>query len=80
MQVAIYIYKDDVRYRLELFQDENISITSSIQNVNDISKVFTDYSQSFTIPATPTIIRYLRIGTKILLMMDLTLISDMMQK
>lgn len=53
MQVAIYIYKDDVRYRLELFQDENISITSSIQNVNDISKVFTDYSQSFTVPATP---------------------------
>lgn len=53
MQVAIYIYKDNVRYRLELFQDENISITSSIQNVNDISKVFTDYSQSFTVPATP---------------------------
>lgn len=53
MQVAIYINKDDVRYRLELFQDENISITSSIQNVNDISKVFTDYSQSFTVPATP---------------------------
>lgn len=53
MQVAIYIYKDDIRYRLELFQDENISITSSIQNVNDISKVFTDYSQSFTVPATP---------------------------
>ena len=53
MQVAIYIYKNDIRYRLELFQDENISITSSIQNVNDISKVFTDYSQSFTIPATP---------------------------
>jgi len=53
MQVAIYIYKDGVRYRLELFQDENITITSSIQNVNDISKVFTDYSQSFTVPATP---------------------------
>lgn len=53
MQVAIYIYKDNVRYRLELFQDENISITSSIQNVSDISKVFTDYSQSFTVPATP---------------------------
>lgn len=53
MQVAIYIYKDNERYRLELFQDENISITSSIQNVSDISKVFTDYSQSFTVPATP---------------------------
>ena len=53
MQVAIYIYKDNERSRLELFQDENISITSSIQNVSDISKVFTDYSQSFTVPATP---------------------------
>ena len=38
--------------RIELFNDEKISITSSIQNVNDISKVFTDYSQSFTIPAS----------------------------
>jgi hypothetical protein len=40
--------------RIELFNDEKISITSSIQNVNDISKVFTDYSQSFTIPASNT--------------------------
>lgn len=38
--------------RIELFEDEKISVTSSIQNVNDISKVFTDYSQSFTIPAS----------------------------
>lgn len=38
--------------RIELFDDEKISITSSIQNVNDISKVFTDYSQTFTIPAS----------------------------
>jgi len=37
--------------RLDLFQDEKIVINSSIQNVNDISKVFTDLSQSFTIPA-----------------------------
>ena len=42
----------DVARRIELFNDEKISITSSIQNVNDISKVFTDYSQSFTIPAS----------------------------
>jgi len=40
--------------RIELFNDEKISITSSIQNVNDISKIFTDFSQSFTIPATTT--------------------------
>jgi hypothetical protein len=38
--------------RIELYDDEKISLTSSIQNVNDISKVFTDYSQSFTIPAS----------------------------
>lgn len=41
-----------VARRIELFEDEKISLTSSIQNVNDISKVFTDYSQSFTIPAS----------------------------
>lgn len=40
--------------RIELFTDEKISIISSIQNVNDISKIFTDFSQSFTIPATKT--------------------------
>lgn len=42
-----YTYK-----RLDLFKDEKISLTSSIQNINDLSKVFTDYSQSFTIPAS----------------------------
>jgi hypothetical protein len=39
--------------RLDLFEDENIVINSSVQNINDISKVFTDYSQSFTLPASP---------------------------
>jgi hypothetical protein len=38
--------------RIELFEDEKISVTSSIQNISDISKIFTDYSQSFTIPAS----------------------------
>jgi hypothetical protein len=38
--------------RLDLFDDEKITINSSIQNVNDISKVFTDFSQSFTVPAS----------------------------
>jgi hypothetical protein len=53
INVSIYIYGDDgLAKRLELFEDENISINSSIQNINDISKVFTDFSQSFTVPAT----------------------------
>lgn len=52
MRVGLYIYDEDgVVHRISTFDDEKISITSSIQNVNDISKVFTDYSQSFTIPA-----------------------------
>ncbi len=37
--------------RLELFEDEQINVTSTVQNVQDISKTFTDFSQSFTIPA-----------------------------
>ena len=48
---SIYILSDGLYKRIELFNDEKISVTSSIQNVNDISKVFTDYSQSFTVPA-----------------------------
>jgi hypothetical protein len=40
--------------RVDLFQDESIQVTSSIQNVRDISKVFTDYSQSFNLPASST--------------------------
>ena len=38
--------------RLELFNDEKIVINSSVQNINDISKTYTDFSQSFTIPAS----------------------------
>ncbi len=38
--------------RLELFNDEKIVINSSVQNISDISKTYTDFSQSFTIPAS----------------------------
>jgi hypothetical protein len=38
--------------RIELFSDEKISVTSSIQNINDIGKTYTDFSQTFTVPAT----------------------------
>jgi len=48
--VQLYIGKD----KLDLFNDEDIVITSTIQNAKDISKIFTDFSQSFTIPASPT--------------------------
>ena len=48
-KVQIYIEGE----RIELFADEIISLTSSVQNVQDIAKVFTDFTQSFTVPASP---------------------------
>ena len=38
--------------KIDLFKDENINVSSSIQNIQDLSKVYTDFSQSFTVPAT----------------------------
>ena len=38
--------------RVELFKDESVTITDSIQNVKDIEKVFTAFTQSFSIPAS----------------------------
>ena len=39
---------------VDLFDDENISITETIQDIRDISKVFTDFSKSFSVPASST--------------------------
>jgi hypothetical protein len=49
-KVDIYINNQ----RLDIFQDEEISINLSVQNVQDISKVFTDFTQGFTVPASTT--------------------------
>ena len=38
--------------RIELFKDEVISLTETIQNVKDIAKVFTDFTKTFSVPAT----------------------------
>jgi len=50
--IEIYIKIGTGFKRIDLFKDENISLTSSIQNVNDLSKVYTDFTQTFTIPAS----------------------------
>jgi len=47
-EIQIYIEGQ----RVDLFDDENITLKSSIQDAKDISKVFTDYSQPFTLPAS----------------------------
>ena len=38
--------------RLDMFKDESVSLTQSIQNIKDISKIFTDFSKTFSIPAS----------------------------
>lgn len=40
--------------RVDLFSDESVNVTQSIQNIKDISKIFTDFSRSFVIPASKT--------------------------
>lgn len=51
-EVGLFVKVGRAYKRLELFTDENIELSSSIQNVQDISKVFSDFTQGFTIPAT----------------------------
>ena len=38
--------------RVDMFKDESVTITQSIQNVKDPSKIFTDFSKSFSLPAS----------------------------
>ena len=38
--------------RVDLFEDESVVLTQTIQNVKDVQKVFTDYSKTFSVPAT----------------------------
>ena len=50
MIVKIYIGSE----RLDMFKDEAIEVNSSVATINDITKNTTDYSKSFTVPATNT--------------------------
>ena len=38
--------------KLDLFKDENISVNSSIANIEDITKNQTDFTKTFTVPAS----------------------------
>ncbi len=54
LNLALFL-KNDVlnKYqRTDLFNDETISITQVIQDVKDISLIFTNFTKTFTIPAT----------------------------
>ena len=49
-QVQVYI--DDKR--VEMFDFESVTITDTIKDVRDVSKIFTEYSQTFSLPASKT--------------------------
>ena len=46
--IEIYIGSE----RLDTFKDEDVNITLSIQNIKDISRLFTDFTQNFQVPAS----------------------------
>jgi hypothetical protein len=55
MDIALYI--SDVAgvnfQRIDLFKDEDISINLTSKNISDISKVFAEFTQGFSVPASP---------------------------
>ena len=40
--------------RVDVFNDESVSITQTIKNTKDISQVFTEFTKSFSLPASKT--------------------------
>jgi hypothetical protein len=38
--------------RVDLFKDETVSLTQTLQNVKDIGKIFTEFTKTFAIPAS----------------------------
>ena len=49
-EIQLYIEGE----RVDMFKDESVVLTQTIQNIKDIGKVFTDFSKTFTIPASKT--------------------------
>lgn len=40
--------------RIDLFKDEIVNLNQTIQDIKDPSKIFTEFTKTFTIPASPT--------------------------
>jgi len=54
MLIEIYIETSAGEYeRLDMFEDEDINIQYKLKDMSDIGKVFSTYSQTFTVPASP---------------------------
>lgn len=48
-KLQLYIQNE----RIDLFKDETVSLTQTIQNVKDIAKIFTEFTKTFSLPASP---------------------------
>jgi hypothetical protein len=49
MTVGVYIQGQ----QLDLFNDEKIEINLQVKDIQDISKIFSDFTQTFSVPSTP---------------------------
>jgi len=57
MQQKLVLYIGDVsvytdQERVDQFKDESVSLTQTIQNVKDFKKIFTEFTQTFSLPAS----------------------------
>jgi len=48
LNLQLYIEGQEV----DLFEDESVTLTQALQDVKDIEKVFTDFSRTFSVPAS----------------------------
>ena len=53
LQLQLYIEGKQV----ELYKDESVNLTQSIQDIKDISKIFTDFTRTFNVPASKSNIK-----------------------
>ena len=51
LSIQLFI-ENETFQQVELFKDESITLTQSIQDIKDVSKLFTDYSRTFNCPAS----------------------------
>lgn len=48
--ISLQLFIEDVQ--VELYKDESVTLTQTIQDVRDIQKIFADYSRTFNVPAS----------------------------
>ena len=50
--IALQLYVNN--QLVEMFDDESVTLTQTIQDVRNIDKIFSDFSKTFSIPASET--------------------------